>query len=549
MDLILFNGHIRTMDNMNNIGEAISISDGKIIKVGSDSDILKTAKPGAQIIDLKKKLVLPGFHDSHIHLLNYAITLDRIKLDSVSSSEELVSVCTDFLREKAALKELDTVKKPKADEKVEWIFGRGWNQNNWANQEMPDRYLLDKVSLTTPLVLTRVCGHVAVVNSKALELLGLSKKVKFVDGGKIEVDENGIPNGVFSENALNMLYKFSERMSVDVIKKKILAASQKAIEAGITSVQSDDLQSVAESWKEVMNAYIELSKERELPIRVYEQCHLPTIDILSEFIKAGYKTGMDFGAFKIGPLKLLADGSLGGRTAYLSEPYADDPSTVGIACYSQEQLDEIVTFADKNGMQIAVHCIGDAATKMTLSSFDNIEKISEKRNGIVHCQIMTDEIINEMAERGIIAYIQPIFVQTDWKMAEDRVGKDTDLKLYPWKYLMETGVLVTMGTDCPVESFDPISNIHCAVNRTDINGEPKNGWDQKEKLTVEEAVISYTLNSAIACFSENELGTLEVGKLADLVVLSEDIFVIKPEIIKNAKVDMTVINGKVAFSR
>ena len=541
MDLILFNGTIRTMDSLNNLAQAISISDGRIIKVGSDADVLKTVKPGAQLIDLKKKLVLPGFHDSHLHLLNYAITLDNINLSSVSSVEDLIFVSSKFLSEK----ELDSVE----TETVRWVFGRGWNQNNWEKKDMPDRYDLDKISLTIPLVLTRVCGHIAVANSKALELLGLSKQSRFVEGGKIEVDKDGIPTGIFAENALDILYEQLEPMSVDVIKKKILFAAGKLVESGITAVQSDDLRSGTDEWEDVLNAFIELSNERELPIRVYEQCSLPSIDILKDFTNKGYKTGQDFGAFKIGPLKLLADGSLGGRTAYLPKPYADNPYTRGIPCYSQDQLDELVTYADENDMQIAVHCIGDAAMKMVLGAYDKIEIIGKKRNGIIHCQIMTDEIINEMAQRGIIAYIQPVFTNTDWKMAEDRIGKDSSMALYPWNYLREAGVLITLGTDAPVESFDPIANIYCAVTREDLSGEPKGGWVPKEKLTVEDAVIGYTLNSAIACFSESEMGTLEEGKLGDLVVLTEDIFEISPEHIRNAKVDMTVINGKVAFSR
>ncbi len=401
--------------------------------------------------------------------------------------------------------------------------------------------------------MTRACIHVVVVNSKALELIGVDKNTPHVEGGHFDIDENGEPLGIFRENARYLVYDNIEDPGVEEIKEIIIDASQNALSQGITSVQTDDFEALpGKNFENILRAYKELNENQQLPIRIYEQCLLPHMDKLNRFLEMGYRTGHGDDFFKIGPLKLLADGSLGARTAYMCEPYADDPSTSGIPVFTQEELDNLVMAGHNAEMQIAIHCIGD---KIMYMAFESIEKAQKQnyrkdpRHGIVHCQITDEVLLNKFKDLEAIAYVQPIFTSTDLGIVEERIGKEKTRTSYNWKTMFNTGVHVAFSSDCPVEPFDVLPGIYAAVTRKNLEEFPEGGWMPEQRVSIDEALHAFTLGAAYASFEENIKGSIEVGKLADMVVLSEDIYEINPDKIKDVEVEMTFVGGNLSYQK
>lgn len=530
MDLILKNAKIVTLDKHNSIRQAVGIKDGKIAAVGSNDDVLKLKNPDTNIIDLNGKLLLPGFIDSHLHILNYGYTKQKLVLNSCKSIDELIESGKKFINEKGIAP-------------GKWLLGRGWNQDYFDVKRFPTREDLDKISLKHPICYTRACGHLAAANTKAIELV--HKKLG-IDFNNKNIDWE---TGIFREDALKYLYSSIESPTVEDIKSMLKCAANDLIKCGITSVQTDDFDAMPDrDYKKVLKAYNELVMENKLPVRVYEQCLLPEMSQVEEFIKSGYRTGQGNYNFKIGPLKLLIDGSLGARTALLCNGYNDDKMAKGISNYTQDELNEIVSYAHKNDMQLAIHAIGDGAIYMALDSFKyarSHKKNEDDRHGVVHCQITNPELIRRFSKENIIAYIQPIFIDYDLHIVENRVGIDYSKGTYNWKSMINCGVKAAGGSDAPVVSFNIMDNIYSAVARKDLNGYPDSGWLPLEKLTVDEAVKLFTINAAYASFEEDIKGSIEVGKLSDMVVLSEDIYSIEEDRIKDVSVDMTIVGGKV----
>jgi predicted amidohydrolase YtcJ len=538
MDTIFFNGNIRTMDETIKKGQAVAVKNGIILRVGSDQAVLKLKTKGTKLVDLNGKLMLPGFNDSHMHLLSYGYSLEKVNLGSTLSIADIITLGKTRLQE---------------NPKIKWLQGRGWNNENWNNKPFPTRYALDKISEDIPVSYTRTCGHIIITNSKALKIMGITNKTKQIEGGHFDVDGNGKPLGIFREAARDFVYNAIPSLSETDIQRMLLAGGQDLLKCGITSIQSDDLEAVAESeYKNVLKVYKEISENKTLPIRVYEQCLLPPISRLREFLSLGYKSGQGNELFKIGPLKLLGDGSLGGRTAYLSKPYADDPSTKGIHVFSQEELDELISTAHDNDMPAAIHCIGDGQMRMT---FDAIEKAMFKnpkpdmRHSIIHCQITDEVLLNKFRDLNIIAHIQPIFLNSDIHIVEDRVGQTLARTSYNWKTMVDKGVHYACGSDSPVETFNVMKNIYCAVTRKDLKGFPEGGWYPEQKLTVKEAVYGFTMGSAYASYEEGVKGSIAVGKYADFAILDQDIFSIALDEIKDVKVVRTVLGGETVYEK
>lgn len=537
MDLIFINGIVYTMDKNNTISEAVAVKDNKIVKVGTTEEILALKGDNSQIIDLEGKALVPGFNDSHMHLVNYGYSQTQADLIGVESVEEINRRVSQYIKDKKV-------------EKGTWVRGAGWNQDYFIGDKVfPTKYDLDKISLDHPIVVTRTCGHVAVVNSKALEVLGIKKGTAQVEGGHFDLDENGEPTGIFRENALAIVYNAIPNPGINEIKEMITNAIEQLNKCGITSVGTDDFGALpGKDYNKIIEAYLELKNEGLLNIRVYQQYLIPEIDNLKGFLNKGYKTGWGDENFKIGPLKLLLDGSLGARTAVLNEPYTDNPSTSGILTATQEELDEIVDFAHNNGNQIAIHGIGDKAMYM---AFESIEKTLNKnpkkdhRHGIVHAQITDEYLLNKFKDLEAIAYIQPIFLDYDWKMVKSRIGEEREKTSYNWKTMVDMGTHIACGSDSPVDSFNVMYGIYEAVTRKDLKGNPEGGWLPEQGLTVEEALYGYTMGGAYASFEEDIKGSIEEGKLADMVVLSDNIFEIDPHKIKDVNVEMTIFNGKI----
>lgn len=538
MDTIFINGNIRTMDPVMPRAEAVAVKGGIILRVGGDQDILALRGPDTRVVDLEGKLLLPGFCDSHLHLLSYGYSLEKVDLGQTQSLEDLIAEGRKFLAEHP-----DT----------RWLQGRGWNNENWSRKDYPTRYDLDRISTQIPISFVRTCAHVIAVNSKALERMGVGRDPRPIEGGKIDVDENGEPLGVFQEAARDLVYNAVPSLSKDDIRRMVKNGAARLLECGITSVQSDDLEAVAPAdYQKVLDVYFEMARTRTLPVRVYQQCLLPPLSRLKEFFALGYHWGQGDDLFRIGPLKLLGDGSLGGRTAFMAQPYADDPTTRGISVFSQEELDELIAFAHDRGMPCAVHCIGDGQLRMT---FESIEKAmlrnpkADMRHSLVHCQITDEPLLKKFRDLRVIAHIQPIFLDSDIAIVEARVGKEKARSSYNWRTMADSGVVYACGSDAPVEHFDVMKNIYCAVTRKTLAGQPPGGWNPEQCLTVEQAVKGFTLNGAYASCEENVKGSLSPGKYADFVLLDQDIFSVEAEAIKDTRVLMTVLGGEIVYRR
>lgn len=525
MKLAFTNGYIHTVDEHNSIYSTLLIEGNKIVAVG---DRLSTET--YEEVDLNGKHVYPGLIDSHMHLVNCGYLKAGAQLFDVKSVK-------DFKR---------PIRKYIEDNKLsptDWIQGRGWNNDYFTEgNEFPTRYDLDAISETNPIIVVRVCGHVATCNTVVLKMLNMENSAPEVVGGEIDIDENGVPLGIFRESALNTLYSVLPKPSVEEVKEMILSTVKEMNSFGLTGSQTDDLCTLPGSDPHlIIRAYSELKDEGLLTMRICEQSLFETIDEYREFLSHGYTTGWGDEHFKIGPLKLLMDGSLGAKTAALRAPYEGE-ETCGISIQSEENLDQWLSLAAEHKMNAAVHCIGDGALERTLNGLVK-HYDSSARNSIVHCQITDREQIKTLAREGILAMVQPIFLEYDHNIVKSRVGEEREATSYAWKTMIDEGVSMSFGTDAPVEYFNPFHNIYEAVTRRDLAGNPKGGWLPNEAVSPEEAIRAYTIEGAYASFEEDIKGSLEVGKLADFFIVEESFSEMKPDDIKDVQVLETYFDG------
>jgi len=528
MDTLFYNGIISTLDFSDRIVEAVGVENGVICFVGSNEESKKVSSK--ERINLDSKLLIPGFVDGHMHLLSYAFVESSVKLFECKSVEE-------------------TIEKAKESwmlngDNIKYLYCRGWNEDKFSVKRYPTRNELDNISLDIPIIFVRVCGHVAVCNTYALN------KIKEVPAYKGLEKEMNFETGLIKEGVVQLYYSIMEKPSQNFIKNLIKKAMKDLNSEGITGCQSDDFSSVpGADWELVVNSYKSLQSKNDMTVRVYEQCLFERINDFKKFLDKGYKTGNGGDFFRIGPLKLLQDGSLGARTAALIEPY-ENTNNNGLAIFSQSELDEIISLAHTNDIQVAVHCIGDRAIKMTIDSIKKANTRNPKENcrhGIVHAQITNKNILEDMKKNSIIAYIQPVFVDLDMDIVENRIGSKRMNKIYAWNSMNEMGILCVGGSDAPVVSFNVLENIYFAVTRKNIYGKPNNGWLPEERVTVHEAIKMFTKYPSYSSFSEANGGTIELGKRADFVVLSENIYEINHDDIKDVKIKRTVVNGNTVY--
>ena len=520
--------------------QAFAVEDGKFIFTGSNEDADALTSDDTTVIELQGKFVCSGFNDSHMHLLNYGGSLMKAQLaEHTTSLADMVKCLSDFLAEHPC-------------KEGAWLQGRGWNQDYFTDADrMPNRYDLDKVSTETPICAVRACGHCLVVNSKALEILGVTADTPQPEGGEIGM-ENGKPDGRFFDNAMDAVYQIIPVPDKEEIKEMIRIACKALNSYGVTSSQTDDYcvyRSVP--WQTVNEAYEELEASGELTVRVYEQSNFTDLPSLKEFVEAGNVTGTGTEMFKFGPLKMLGDGALGARTAFLSRPYADDPSTCGIPVFSQETMDEMIGYANAHGMQAAVHTIGDACLDRVLIAYEKALTENPRENhrhGIVHCQITRPDQLEKIANMKLHVYAQSIFLDYDNHIVEERVGKELASTSYSWKTLMKKGATVSNGTDCPVELPDALSCMQCAITRTTLH-DNVGPYLPEQKFTVQEALNSYTCCGAYASFEEHIKGKISEGMLADFVILGENPFEVEENHIKDIPVCQTFLGGKNVYTR
>jgi predicted amidohydrolase YtcJ len=524
-DLIIVNANVRTMDKSNPQAQAFAVLGGRIVAVGSSAEIKQLAGSNTKTIDAGGKLVLPGFNDAHVHFLDGGAGLSSVDLRDAKTPQEFVERIKNF-----------AARAPKN----RWILNGNWDHENWTPNALPTAAMIDAVTPDNPVFINRLDGHMALANSAALKLAGVDKNTKDVEGGEIVRDARGNPTGVLKDAAMNYVYKVIPAFSFAEKTEYLQAATDYAAGLGVTSVQ--DMSAGTD-----VGVYQELLRQGKLKTRVY------AVSSLSDW-QRWQKTGVAYAfgdpMLRVGGLKGFADGSLGSTTAWFYEPYLDKPDSRGLASDEIPKMYDNVAGADKANLQIMIHAIGDRANDEILKIFERVEKENggrDRRFRIEHAQHLNADLIKRFAADKVIASMQPFHAVDDGRWAFKRLDEKRLKGTYAFRSLLDTGAVLAFGTDWYVAPLNPMFGIYAAVTRRTLDDKNPNGWIPEQKITVEEAVRAYTQGSAYAEFQENVKGTLAVGKLADFVVLSDDIFTMNPNDIRSTKVLTTVVDGKIVY--
>lgn len=529
--LIIFNANIHTMDPAKSTAEALAIYGQRIVAVGMTKEIKAMAGPGTRSIDAQGQLILPGFNDSHVHFLSGGFQLSSVDLRNADTPEEFAERIRRFAE-----------KLPSG----RWITGGDWDHERWAsasgNAPLPTKELIDRFTPNTPVFVSRLDGHMALANSVALKLAGVSKESTDPAGGLIVRDPNtGEPTGVLKDAAMSYVWKVIPDSSFEEKLAAARAATAQAARLGVTSVQD------VTAGNDV-GVYQTLLDRGELKTRIYAVAPLPTWDRLA---KAGVRANFGSHMLRIGGLKGFSDGSLGSTTAFFYEPYQDAPSNKGLAgdeMFPEGSMLTRVREADRVGLQVMIHAIGDRANDLILSIFEQVTRENgehDRRFRIEHAQHLRREDIARFGRAKVIASMQPYHAIDDGRWAEKRIGKERAKTTYAFRSLLDAGATLAFGTDWTVAPLDPMLSVYAAVTRRTLDGKNPDGWVPEQKISVEEAVLAYTMGSAYAEFQDRVKGSITPGKLADLVMLSSDIFKIDPKEIEKVKVVMTIVDGRI----
>lgn len=527
--ICFYNGKIYTVDSRNSTIEAVVVQNGKIIYAGNSPEARSVwSDSRTRMVNLEGKLMLPGFIDNHTHFADGGMYLLGVNMREAKSTAEFKSILKQYV----------------ASHKGEWIKSGNWDHEAWEVKELPTREMIDDFSADTPIFVDRFDGHMALANSKALALAGITKDSQSPDGGEIVKDpKTGEPTGILKDAAIPLMYKVIPPPTPEQKLKYIQRALQEARENGITSVH--DI-----TFQPDLIAYQKLEKEDKLTCRFYTRLPLETYENL---VKTGIQAGFGSEKIKLGSLKAYADGSLGSSTALMFKPYNQNPNTRGLASdiVINGNLRKWALDADLNHLQLSVHAIGDSANYLMLKLFEEITDKNPKwdrRFRIEHAQHVRFEDIPRFAKLGVIASVQPYHCIDDGVWAAKRIGARIDYT-HPYKSFLEAGVRLCMGSDWSVAPLNAIYGIYAAVTRRTVDGANPMGWIPKQKIPVKEAIKGYTINNAFAAFEEKIKGSIEVGKMADMVVLSEDILTIQPEKIRDVKVVMTIFDGNIVYEK
>ncbi len=535
MKTVIYNGKIYV--DRGHFEQAVLISDGLFEKIGNNTEILAAAGADCKKIDAGGKTILPGLNDSHQHLGYVGEYLSLCDLSGARSIGEVVDCGRRFMQEHPEMVQSG-------------MHGIRYNQDYFTDEKrVLNRHDLDRISTEIPIVFERACGHIVAANTRAIELRGITGKTPQFDGGVFDLGADGEPNGVFKENATGEIMKALSAPTIEQKEQMFLSAMRYATSVGLTSVQSNDVRD--NDWKETFGLLHKLNDEGKMLVRYRHQCAFLKIDQFKEFLSTEYKNGKYDQTLAIGPLKLFKDGSLGARTALMRQEYKDDPGNFGVAALSFAQMEALCGLASENGMQVITHVIGDAAVEETINHYEKIIKGGKNtlRNGVVHCQITDLPMLQRIAQMGIVAIVQPIFLHYDMHVVESRVGKELSSTSYAFNTLAKLGAPVSYGSDAPVENCNPFPCIYCAVTRKDLEGYPKGGFYPQECVDVEQAIDHYTVGSAYAEFKEDVKGRIKPGQYADLIILDHDIFTIPTDEIRDITVELTMMGGKVVFQK
>jgi len=534
-DVILTNGRVYTMDAALPLAEAVAVAGNRILAVGTAAEIAPLRGPKTQVIDLHGRPLLPAFADSHIHFVNYALARQRMNLSAARSAEKVAAI----VAERAA-----------STPPGRWLRGGGWDRNVWPDKALPTKAILDAVAPEHPVALESKDLHSVWVNSQALARAGITAATPDPPGGVIvRHPHTGEPTGILLEAACKLISRAYPRPTLAACVDAVRGAMPLAWAAGITSIH----QMGDEPDARAFHVFQLLNQQGELGLRVLY--YIPR-EKLEAAIAVGLRSGLGDRRLRIGGVKLFADGSLGSRTAAMLEPYEDEQQNYGIMVTPKQELRELVRRAKAAGLGVAIHAIGDRANRDVL---DVLEEIRQERSvypfaqsvdRIEHAQLLHPDDIPRLARWNIIASMQPLHCTSDMVMADRHWGEPRCAGAYAWRSLLDAGVRLAFGSDAPVEPLDVLAGIHAAVTRRRADGSPgPEGWHPEQRLRVAEAVHGYTLGAAYAAGEERWRGSITPGKLADLVVLSDDIFACEPMDILAARVDLTLLDGNVVYLR
>ncbi|WHZ00003.1 amidohydrolase [Peribacillus simplex] len=530
-DLVLVNGQVITSNMEYDVNEAVAVTGNQIVMVGTNEEVKRLIGSQTEVVDLAGRSLVPGFIDSHLHITLYGTN----KL-GVSCKEPTIESLYDVIKE--------IEKKVNETPIGKWVRAWGFNETKISENRYPSRKELDLISSNHPIILRRACGHISVVNSKALEIAGIDEHTPDPEGGILVRDEEGVPTGVLIENAQMPFYEFADYTHEELLQG-LMMASNDFIASGITSIHDAGVSS-PENFRVMQEAV----RNGRVQVRTY--AIVSTINKSEEFvdkmIKAGISTGLGDEKFKIGPAKVFTDGSSSGPTAAMREPYADDSENYGILYFSQEELNRILGKAHEKGFQITAHAQGDRAIEMMLNCIEEaLKKYPRKnhRHRIEHAGITMPDLVERMRELEVIPIPNPAFFLEYGDGYMKSYGERVN-HMYPVRDFLDKGIIAAGGSDSPVTSFNPLLGIHGAVNRKSSTGQVVGG---KQRIGVLEAIKLFTWNGAYASFEENIKGSIEIGKLADLVVLNGAILDVPTDHIKDMQVDYTIIGGKVVFQK
>lgn len=517
-DMVIVNANIRTMNPGQPQAKALAVSAGRILAIGEN--VQAHTGPNTRVINAAGATIIPGLIDSHGHMLGLGGQMETFDFRHTKTIGEIAGA----ISARAA-------KTPAGD----WILGRGWDQTNWGGQ-FPTQEALTAVTPNHPVYLTRVDGHAAWVNRKALELAKITAQTPDPPGGKIIHNAAGNPTGVLIDRAQGLVSRIIPEASKETVKRRLLLAAEECARLGLTTVHDAGI-----GEKEI-NAYKELIAEGKLPLRIYGMIGGEGA-LWQRYLKSGPEIG-DF--LTIRSIKLMADGAMGSRGAAFWQPYSDDKANSGLMMFKQSDIERIATAAMNAGFQVNTHAIGDKANRTVLDAYGAVLKgANDKRFRIEHAQVVALPDYELFKKFGIIASIESTHATSDMRWAEARLGPDRVAGAYAPQRFLKLGIPIANGSDFPVEEPNPMLGLYAAITRQDLEGKPEGGWRPDQKLTRAQALESWTKGGAYAAFEEKLKGSLEVGKLADFLILDGDIMTLPEPAIAKVKVKMTIVGGKV----
>ncbi|MBZ5722190.1 MAG: amidohydrolase family protein [Acidobacteriia bacterium] len=528
-ELIITNANIWTVDKAHPKAQAVAVLGDRIVAVGSNAEVEVWHGEHTRVIDAAGKLLLPGFDDAHVHFVSGGSQLDNVQLNDATSAEEFARRIGEQAKKAA---------------KGEWIRGGDWDETKWSPAQLPTKELIDPLTPDNPVFLSRYDGHMSLANSVALRLAGVTAQTPDPPGGTIVRDTHGNPTGALKDAAMDYVYKVIPELSHEQRLHAVKRALAHAASLGVTSVQdmNPDYADIA--------VYSELLDRGELTTRIYAA---PLITQVDDQVKIGIRRAFGSPYLRIGALKGYADGSLGSGTAYFFEPFGTPPQTHGLLSDEMQPLSlmrDRMMKADAAGLQLCTHAIGDQGISIILDLYSEITKAhgdADRRFRIEHAQHMAAKDFDRFAQLKVIASMQPYHAIDDGRWAESRIGHDRASRTYAFRTFLNHGVRLAFGTDWDVAPLNPMLGLYAAVTRATLDGKNPNGWFPEQKLTVPEAIEAYTMGSAYAEFQEKEKGSITPGKLADMVLLSDDIFSIAPERIRDVKALKTIVGGKITW--